>query len=118
METTKENRYKENRAELIALSKAAKLAVKSGQFDSINEALIDIYTTTEHREFKTFWEWKDEGYNIKKGVTSFKVWGRPKQSHRQEPKEGQDDEFKYWPICYLFSNAQVQVTAKTERRAA
>ena len=115
----KKNRYRENRAELLALSRAAKMAVSSGQFDTINEALIDLYTTAEHNDFRTFWEWKDAGYSIKKGVTAFKVWGRPKKAQKQEPKDA-NDEFKYWPICYLFSNAQVQVSAKPnkERRAA
>jgi hypothetical protein len=115
---TNESRFKQNRAELIELSKVAKMAVKTGQFDSVNEALVSFYISPEHQTFKTFWEWKEEGYNIKKGAVSFKVWGTPKKSHRPQPAEGQDDEYQYWPICYLFSNAQVETARKMERATA
>lgn len=110
--------FKKNRQELIDLSKIAKRAVKEGMYDSVNEALISFYRDNENKEFNTFWEWKDKGYNIKKGSVSFKVWGSPQKGKRPEPKEGQEDEYDYWPICYLFSNAQVEPSKKLERAEA
>lgn len=115
---TQKEKYQQNRAELIRLSREVRELMDSGEIEAetVNEALIELYTNPEHLEFRTFWEWKKDGYNVKKGAVSFKVWGRPKESHRITPEDG-EDEYKYWPICYLFSNAQVE-KAGAERRPA
>ena len=119
MENSKIEQYRANRAELIALSKQVKALMESGEIeaDSINDGLIELYTTPQHREFNTFWQWKDKGFSVVKGAKSFKVWGSPRKGARAEtPATGNEEpeEYKYWPICYLFSNAQVRPSHDTE----
>jgi hypothetical protein len=59
-----------------------------------------------HSEFKTFHQWKALGKSILKGSKAFTLWGSPKEINHPDP-EVEDDEFKYWPLCYLFSDKQV-----------
>lgn len=111
MERTSE--HKEKRETLKALSKTVKPLVKSGQYDSVNEALMDIYYRKDgHSEFNTFWEWQSKGFRVLKGSKAFAVWGSPKELKKVEPTTDEDKKEDFYPICYLFSNLQV------ERRAA
>ncbi len=103
--------YKMRRENLKQLSRVLQLQMKSGaaDFDSVNEGLIQVYSADgENTIFKTFQQWKDEGKFIIRGSKAFSVWGSPKKAARQEAEEGETDEFKYWPLCYLFSNKQVE----------
>jgi len=103
--------YKMRRENLKQLSRVLQLQMKSGMadFDSVNEGLIQVYSADgEHTTFKTFQQWKDEGKFIIRGSKAFAVWGSPKKAARPEAEEGETDEFKYWPLCYLFSNKQVE----------
>lgn len=109
-------RNQEAREALIAISKMAKVLVKQGAFDSVNEVVLNSYKTPEHQVFKTFNEWKREGFHIIKGSVSFPVWGRPKETTKTPNAESSEETYKYWPICYLFSNAQVM--QEEERRQA
>lgn len=102
------------RKELIALSKAVKLLVKEGQFDSVNEGLLEIYSDGEETEFNTFHQWKEKGYSIMKGSKAFLVWGKPRQVAVAEPQTPEEEEYKYWPVCYLFSENQVERKAEHE----
>jgi hypothetical protein len=102
--------YLENRTRLIDLSAKARELVNNGDFDRINEAIIEaIYKKQdpEISEFKTFGQWKQEGKTIKKGSKAFVVWGQPKKVPQVEEATNEPKEFKYWPLCYLFSNMQV-----------
>lgn len=92
------------REELKRLSKHVKILVNEGEYESVNEGLIDSYTDEENTEFHTFHGWKDNGKKIIKGSKAFLIWGKPRKVVQQED----DDEYKYWPVCYLFSNAQVK----------
>jgi hypothetical protein len=109
--------YKEKREALKALSQQVKPLVKSGQYDTVNEAILDLfYRNQDHQKFNTFWEWQKEGYRVKKGSTAFTVWGSPRKLKPTDPQptgnDEEDNKEKFFPICYLFSNKQV------ERRAA
>ena len=102
--------YKMRRENLKQISRVLQLQMKSGaaDFDSVNEGLIQIYSADGvHTAFKTFQQWKEEGKSVIKGEKAFSVWGSPRKVANPEPEEGENDEFKYWPLCYLFSNAQV-----------
>jgi hypothetical protein len=96
---------------LIAISKIARIqAQETGE--TVNEILIELYTTEEHEEFKTLNMWNKEGYRVKKGEEAFLVWGKPKKGDDQEekpvePTEEDIKKGKFWPMAYLFSNAQV-----------
>ena len=107
-ESKVQNAYKVRREELKELSRMLKLQIKTGAIDAetINEALIQLYSADGHKEFKTFHQWKDLGKSIIKGSKAFVVWGRPQAIQDQDP-EGEHDEFTYWPLCYLFSDKQV-----------
>ncbi len=110
---------KERREQLRAMSKTVAPLVEEGAFDTINDAIITtIYKDGEHSEFNTFHQWKDKGYKVKKGSTAFAVWGRPKKKQDAEQgkpvNEDEEDKLKFWPMAYLFSNAQVEPMEKKE----
>lgn len=105
--------YKEKRKALRELSKIAKTMMQ-GECEgmSVNEILIDeFYSDEENNEFKTLHDWNKAGFKVKKGATAFVVWGKPKPKKKgEEPKQSQNPEEaeeEFFPLCYLFSNAQV-----------
>jgi hypothetical protein len=110
--TAKEQQYKENRDKLKQLSKAAQKLMETGQFTTINEAILNgIYKTDnpQIQEFKTFNQWKNEGKKIKKGAKGFVIWGKPKKAQAEKPDtKSEEENYKYWPMCYLFSNLQIE----------
>jgi hypothetical protein len=125
------------RAQLIALSNEAKeLRDNMAEAaETANEALFwtsrttnymllnHMYETEGAEEFNTFKQWKEQGATIKKGSKAFLVWGQPvgKQKAKEAQEKGQqpaeDDDYKYFPICYLFSDKQV-ITAKEKTDTA
>lgn len=83
---------------------------------TINDMLMKfLYNKSGELEFKTFNQWKKEGKLILKGSKAVTVWGQPIKATRQntEQEEAKPDEFKMYPICYLFASNNV-----TDRRAA
>jgi hypothetical protein len=111
MKTDKQEQYKENRERLISLSLVARELVKMGEFDRVNEAIIEgIYKeeSPEIEDFKTFGQWKHEGKTIIKGSKAFLVWGQPRKVEQTPEGSTEPSEYKYWPLCYLFSNMQVK----------
>ena len=119
------SRYKENRETLKALSLQVKPLVNSGQYDFINEALIDcFYKQDGHEEFNTLPQWNKKGYRIKRGSRAFVVWGSPKEMSKEQQaeqqaaeSEGDEEKENFWPLCYLFSNLQVE-PAQERKEAA
>lgn len=112
METkdNKKERYLQNRKILIELSKTARQLVAMEEYSHVNEALIEeFYKKSDNNinEFNTFWQWKAKGYTIVKGSKSFLVWGQPRKISQVPEGETEPEEYKYWPLCYLFSNTQV-----------
>lgn len=99
----------EKRDTLKTLSNVVKPLVKAGQFDTVNEAILQtIYTNQDHKIFKTYDQWKAEGKTVKKGEKAFLVWGKPKGKEKEEKTEANTDENgTFYPLCFLFSNAQV-----------
>jgi len=108
-ESTRKEQYLKKRKELIELSRFVRVGVKSGAYDSVNEGLKEIYqeTNPEIEEFKTFWQWKEEGATVRKGQTAFLIWGQPRKASQVPDGATEPEEFKYWPLCYLFANTQV-----------
>jgi hypothetical protein len=117
--------YQIRRDELKALSRIVKMGMKTGAIDaaSVNDGLIQLYSVDGHEVFNTFYQWKALGKSIIKGSKAFAVWGSPhdaKGHPRQAPmtvvtdKPEEDDEFKYWPLCYLFSNLQVTDSSQVQ----
>ena len=118
------SRYKENREALKELSKFARILVKEEAYDTINEAIIEtVYRKDGNEVFNTLPEWNKQGYRVIKGSRAFVVWGRPKKAQEdeqnqaeEEPEEGEENG-KIWPLCYLFSNLQVE-PAQARKEAA
>lgn len=118
---TRKEQYLQKRKELIELSKFVRMGVKSGAYDSVNEGLKEIYheTNPEIQEFKTFWQWKDEGATVRKGEKAFLIWGQPRKGEQVPEGSDEPEEYKYWPLCYLFANTQVyKPEAKPEPESA
>ena len=78
-----------------------------------NELLRQHYAQAGHTELKSFSEWKEAGYYVKKGEKAILLWAHPKPSREAKElakSEGKnEDEAKndFYPIAYLFSSKQV-----------
>ena len=78
-----------------------------------NELLREHYAQAGHTELKSFSEWKDAGYYVKKGEKAILLWAHPKPSREAKElakSEGKnEDEAKndFYPLAYLFSSKQV-----------
>ena len=93
-----------------ALQEAAKAA---GMEEKPNELLREYYAQAGHTELKTFEEWKQAGFYIRKGEKAILLWGHPKPSRqakeaaKQAGKPEEEAENDFYPLAYLFSNQQV-----------
>ena len=103
-----DSKIKENREKLKALSNGVKTLLKEGAYNSINEGLAEIYKSQGHEKLKKFWDWKREGKTILKGEHALLLWGQPQKAKNKKQEETENDEFDFWPICYVFSNLQVK----------
>ena len=114
------NTIQEKRDFLKKLSAAVAPMIQAGEFDTTNQAVMHtFYIDSQHTTFKTFNEWKKDGYSIKKGSKAFLVWGKPagvqdaeKAAEKGRDEEPTDDEREFYPIAFLFSNAQVERRAR------
>ena len=81
---------------------------------TLNSIIVEkFYKNEVNSEFRTFNEWKQEGFSIRQGSHGFVVWGRPLNSQKAEKgEEVSEDEEKYFPISHIFSNAQVERKAQ------
>lgn len=108
----------ETREKLKALSISVRELVKEGKFQNVNEAILDSYKDDENKEFKSYNQWHEDGYQVRKGEKAFALWGRPKEHEAEndspEKSEGASDEHmsKFFPIAFVFSNKQVDPIQK------
>lgn len=111
------------RAELRELSAAIRPLVKMGVYATVNEGLIEHYSTQAgFSEWKTFKGWIDAGHCVRKGEAGFPVWAQPRklkagEAPQDQPADvsGSDTGPEWFPVCYLFHSGQVQ---PIEERAA
>jgi DNA repair protein RadC len=111
MKTAQQTAKKTNpkRDELIQLSNALKPYVENGTYTHVNAALIAYYTDEENTTFHTFWDWKKLNQSVKKGAKGYAIWGRPVDAQKKaQTPTGEEEEYEFFPICYLFSNSQVE----------
>ncbi|MDA3867757.1 MAG: ArdC family protein [Salinivirgaceae bacterium] len=113
MKTKRKEQYIEKRKQLIALSVVMRQLIEVGKVESVNEGLKEMYIdeNPDINEFKTFRQWKEEGATVRKGEKAFVIWGQPRKAEQTTDESEESEEYKYWPICYLFANTQV-VTAE------
>ena len=104
-DNSQQAQYQNRREELKALSRVVKPLVDAGDFTHVNAAIVATYKATGiHTEFKTIRQWNEEGRRVKKGSKAFVVWGSPKKTKRDED----EDEYSFFPLCYLFSDQQLK----------
>lgn len=98
----------EKRQELCKISKVAQEIRKNEGIDeTINYILLNhVYDTNDANEFKTFEDWRNSGYQVRKGEKAFVVWGKPRKPKKDTTEDAPDD-YRFYPITYLFSDKQV-----------
>jgi hypothetical protein len=104
------------RAQLLADSNLARLLIEMGEVEAetVNGALVEMYADDENEEFNMFGQWLNLGYVVKKGEhCRYPVWGQPVDREKpgaqvQPGAEGEPETTKFWPMAYLYSNAQVE----------
>lgn len=113
------------RTVLISLSRKAKLIreVKTERAKTedekmfwasrtVNDMLFKIlYNPRNEREFNTFDQWRKTGKRVKKGEKAVFIWGMPRKATAKteapEQEKTLEEIYKFWPICFLFSDLQV-----------
>lgn len=108
----------ESREKLKAISLSVRDLVKEGKYTNINEAIMaTVYKDEQNQEFKSYRQWHEEGFQVRKGEHAFPLWGRPKEHEDKETPEKSSDETvedmgKFFPVAYVFSNKQVDPIVK------
>lgn len=128
------------RKKLVALSKQAKdvrdmmvaqaptvEAAINAEDMSVNDVLLMMYREKVGAgDFKTFRDWKAEGFKVRAGEKAFRIWGQPLKAKKAQEDEGQESEpseggdkegkkYKLWPMCCLFHVSQVEPMDPEER---
>lgn len=78
---------------------------------TLNQIIIKhFYQSEQHQEFNTFRGWLKEGKAVQKGEKAFLIWGRPKAIQEQEKgnQQPEEEEENFFPVSFIFSNAQVK----------
>jgi hypothetical protein len=99
--------------ELIELSAKLKKLVDLGKFENINKAILHHYKSKNEGiiEFNTFKQWTEQGFRVKKGEKGYPIWTKPitKEGRAEQPNpEIPENRYKFFSMCYLFSNLQVE----------
>lgn len=112
--TDKQILARERRKALKDLSNQLKtMAEQSGQEATVNELLRQYYAEARHTDLKTFDQWKEKGFAVRKGEKAFLLWGKPtasktaKQTTTEQGKPEEDAKNDFYPLAYLFSQQQV-----------
>jgi hypothetical protein len=96
------------RQALKDLSRQAMKLIEMEQASTVNEALVMMYAEQGHTEIHSFKKWMELGYCVQKGEKALLLWGEPKKAQKQEKvNDGDPDEFKFFPLAYVFSQKQV-----------
>ncbi|MFY0628585.1 MAG: DUF1738 domain-containing protein [Reichenbachiella sp.] len=117
----KSGEAKELRQNMIDGATTAKEALY-WQSKTVNYMLLNhVYDTDEATEFNTFKQWKEQGATVKKGSKAFVIFGQPVNDQKQQEaeKKGEsptenDEDYQYFPMCFLFSNKQVLTSEELE----
>lgn len=118
----------QKREQLKVLSRTLVAKRDAGEYmgnedDTVNGLLRFHYACQGCSNLKTFKEWKEAGYVVRKGEKALLIWGTPvisktekeriaelkKQGKEEEAKEAKED---FFPLCYLFAESQVHKTEK------
>lgn len=111
LKTSEETRQKaiEKRNELKALSAQLKPIAKEQEV-RINELLVEYYMDNGCTDLRTFEEWRKAGYIVKRGESSYLVWGKPiatQKAQKEAQEKNEETKEDYFPVCHLFDRSQV-----------
>lgn len=105
---TPKSQSQTSREKLRELTETVRPLVEAGQFETVNDALIAVhYRSEEHQTFNTYQGWKKENMQVVKGSKAFLVWARPKDIIRKNEETEKEEKQSFFPVAYLFSNAQL-----------
>lgn len=97
------------RAELTAIIKTAGIKKSNG---SVNAQLMQMYIrATGQTDFRTFLQWKEAGYKVKKGEKAFGLWSRPAANLKLEKNPDttpNDEDYSRHYVCNVFHAGQVE----------
>lgn len=93
------------KALIVAASKLLKPRVEAGEFETINQGLIELYALQGNTDLKTFDEWVKQGKHIKKGASALLLWG--KKQTKTIIKDDKEVEITFFPVKSVFSSTQV-----------
>lgn len=104
----------DKRESLKELSKIVKMGISQGIYESVNQGLVEIYKEEGHTEIHSFRGWLANGFAVKKGEKALLLWGEPRKGGKQEKpaEETKEDEYKFFPLAYVFSQKQVEPLKK------
>jgi DNA repair protein RadC len=77
----------------------------------VNDIIANWYREQTGAEtFKTLKRWNEEGYRVKQGEKAFLLWAKRETVFRkdEEGKQTETEDYRFFPVAYLFSNLQVQ----------
>lgn len=116
---TKKAIARARRKQLSELSHQLKLAnIMLMQMDAsitINDLLIRYYEKQAGAplDLNTYEQWRERGYQVRKGSVSYMVWGKPLKHQRdnEKPTDPETDTEKdpnedFFPVCHLFDKSQ------------
>jgi hypothetical protein len=101
----------DHRKHLIQLAKDIKAKYPESQSNgNLNQYILMMYKAqTGCKVFKTFAQWKAEGYKIIKGSKGYPVFSRPIAAIKaSQGKEASDQESKLFGTAILFNENQVK----------
>lgn len=116
-EETKKAIARARRKQLSELSHQLKIAnLMLMQMDAsitVNDLLIRYYEKQAGAplDLNTYEQWRERGYQVRKGSVSFMVWGKPLNTKKKKEdldttdptEEGKED---FFPVCHLFDKSQ------------
>lgn len=84
---------------------------------TVNSVIAEQYrTNTGAKEFKTYKQWKEAGFQVLKGSKAFVLWAQKEKVFKKDeggtPTEQTDYEF--FPMAFLFSDLQVEKSEVNE----
>lgn len=124
MQVERKNIALARRAELVTFTKKVMEFYGLPLPTGVNDYIVHYYREEVlgyHADLYTYNQWMREGYKVKKGESSYTVWGRPLELERL-PKEGEtsgddDNPFKWFTVCHLFANHQVEKMSEEDHAA-
>ena len=116
---TKKAIARARRKQLSELSQKLKLAnlmlMQMVASITVNDLLIRYYEKQAGAplDLNTYEQWRERGYQVRKGSVSFMVWGKPLKHQRntEKPTDTDTDTEKdpnedFFPVCHLFDKSQ------------